>query len=152
MLGPDVALRIPHRAHSCIRVGFVPLLDAAPLLLAREAGLFEREGVPVDLQLQPGWATVRDKLAHREIDLSHCLAGLLFGARAGVGSLPVDVVTGMLLNTHGNSICLARRLLPLAGPDGSGLGGALRSQRLQAPLVFGVVHLLSSHLLILRSW
>ena len=43
------------------RLGFVPLSDAAPLLVAEALGLFEAVGVNVALSAEPGWATLRDK-------------------------------------------------------------------------------------------
>jgi ABC-type nitrate/sulfonate/bicarbonate transport system substrate-binding protein len=46
-----------------VRLGFVPLTDCAPLVLARERGYFRDEGIDVTLSREPSWATIRDKLA-----------------------------------------------------------------------------------------
>src|SRR6476469_7881090 len=54
-----------------LRLGFVPLIDCAPLVMAHELGLFSKYGLNVTLQRQLGWATVRDKLIHGELDAAH---------------------------------------------------------------------------------
>src|SRR5882757_8583718 len=59
-----------------LRLGFVPLIDAAPLIAAAELGYFADEGLSVALERQIGWANVRDKLAFGHLDASHALLGL----------------------------------------------------------------------------
>src|SRR3954467_14658770 len=59
-----------------IRLGFVALIDAAPLIVAHECGYFSDEGLHVSLERQIGWANVRDKLAFGHLDASHALLGL----------------------------------------------------------------------------
>lgn len=127
-------------------------MDAAPLILAQEAGLFAREGLHVELKQVPGWATIRDMLAQNELDAAHCLAGLLFGAAAGVGCLPTKLTTGLFLNTHGNAIVLSKSLYDQGVRDAASLAAAVKAKTLQLPLVFGVVHNLSSHFILLVSW
>ena len=46
-----------------LRLGFVPLTDAAPLLVAEAIGLFDGVGLRVSLSAEHGWAALRDKLA-----------------------------------------------------------------------------------------
>src|SRR2546430_16299491 len=53
-----------------LRLGFVPLIDAAPLIAAAELGYFADEGLAVSLERQIGWANVRDKLAFGHLDAS----------------------------------------------------------------------------------
>src|SRR5260370_37490913 len=59
-----------------IRVGFVPLLDAAPLIVAQECGYFADEGLRIALERQIGWGNVRDKLVHGKLHASHALYGM----------------------------------------------------------------------------
>jgi ABC-type nitrate/sulfonate/bicarbonate transport system substrate-binding protein len=49
-----------------LRVGFVPLVDCAPLVMAQELGLFARNGLSVQLSREIGWATIRDKIIYDE--------------------------------------------------------------------------------------
>jgi hypothetical protein len=58
----------PGQYMKTLRVGFVPLTDCAPLVMAQELGLFERHGVPVHLSREIGWATIRDKIIYGELD------------------------------------------------------------------------------------
>ena len=48
-----------------IRLGFLPLVDAALPILARELGFAEQEGLALDLVRDVSWANVRDRLAFR---------------------------------------------------------------------------------------
>ena len=59
-----------------IRVGFVPLTDCAPLVMAKELGLYKKYGLQVELSRELGWATIRDKVVHRELDAAHALAAM----------------------------------------------------------------------------
>ena len=43
-----------------LRIGFVPLVDAAPFIMARELGLFSKYNLNVELRREPGWATIGD--------------------------------------------------------------------------------------------
>ena len=45
-----------------LRLGFIPLNDAAPLIVARERGFFEAEGLDVTLAREASWANIRDKV------------------------------------------------------------------------------------------
>src|SRR5690349_455760 len=70
--GDSYAGRLRHfdcqgRDASVLRVGFVPLTDCAPLIMAHELGLFRKYGLRVALSRELGWATIRDKVIHREL-------------------------------------------------------------------------------------
>ena len=97
-----------------IRLGFVPLVDAAPLIIAKERGLFERYGLDVRLLRQPGWTTVRDKLIYgTELDASHALGGLAIAINFGLGCVPSRVVAPLGLSANGNAISLGKSLWSL---------------------------------------
>ena len=69
-----------------LRVGFVPLADCAPLVMAQELGLFARYGLRVSLKRELGWATIRDKIIYGELEAAHSLAGMPIAATLGLGS------------------------------------------------------------------
>ena len=46
-----------------LTLGFIPLTDCAPLVIAREKGLFDKYGLDVSLSKETSWANIRDKLA-----------------------------------------------------------------------------------------
>src|SRR6478735_1258982 len=93
-----------------LRLGYVPLNDAAPLIMAAELGLFAKHGLRVELSREVGWATIRDKVLYGELDAAHALAPLLWAAQLGLGCGPGDVCTGIILSLHGNAITLSTRL------------------------------------------
>ncbi len=46
-----------------IKLGYIALTDAAPLIIAKEKGLFEKHGLPdVELLKQASWGATRDNL------------------------------------------------------------------------------------------
>ena len=95
---------------SILRVGFVPLLDCAPLLAAVELGICEGHGLRVRLLRQPGWANVRDNVIFGELDAAHAPAGLLLAINAGLAPVPARCLTAFIFNQQGNAITLSRRL------------------------------------------
>ena len=132
-----------------LRVGFVPLCDSAPLIIAKELGLFGDHGLKVKLSREVGWATIRDKIFFGELDAAHALAPMVFAPRLGLKGPPTECVTALVLNLHGNAITLSRSLADAARIAG-GLGAFVAGRRGQ--LVFGIPFLLSSHHFLLRSW
>lgn len=137
---------------SPIRLGFVPLTDGAPLMVAREYGLFARYGLNVKLSRELGWATVRDKLAHGELDASHAPCGLPFALKLGLGCPATDCVTSLVINLNGNGITLSAALARSGVRDLASLAEFIRRQRRSRTLVFGVVSNHSTHAWLLRSW
>lgn len=135
-----------------VRLGFVPLTDCAPLVVAREFGLFARHGLTVSLSRELGWATVRNKLAHGELDAAHAPCGLPFALRLGLGCPATDCVASLVLNLHGNGITLSNALASEGVRDLATLADFIRLHRRTRRLVFGVVSLHSTHAWLLRSW
>ncbi len=135
-----------------LRIGFVPLTDAAPLLVARAFGMFEKHGVEVVLSREVGWATVRDKIIYRELEAAHAPAGMLFAAQLGCGCPPCDVLTAFVFNLHGNAITLSHALRPNGDDVGATLREEMRRRHGERRLTFGVVFHWSSHHLQLREW
>ena len=103
------------RKVSALRLGFVPLCDCAPLVVAQEQGFFSRYGLNVDLVREVGWATVRDKIVHGQLDAAHALAAMPFAATLGIGSVATPCVTGLVLNLQGNAMLVDENDLPETG-------------------------------------
>lgn len=128
----------------------MPLLDCAPLAAARELGLFEKQGLSVQLSREAGWATIRDKILHGELEAAHAVAPMVVAATYGLGSIAAECVTGLVLSLEGNGVTVARALAKAATKESGALATAVRERR--SPLVFGVPFLPSSHYFILRVW
>ncbi len=133
-----------------IRIGFVALTDCAPLVMAQELGFFEKRGLDVELSREIGWATVREKIIHGELDAAHAPAGMLFAAAAGLGGIHADCLTGLVMNLHGNAITLSQRLWQGGVRDGVTLRDFVR--RRGRPVTLGTVYQWSSHSVLLRLW
>lgn len=135
-----------------LRLGFVPLTDSAPLIVAQEFGLFARRGFRVKLTRELGWASVRDKLVHGELDAAHAPCGLPFALTLGLGCVPTECFTSLVLNLHGNAITLSQTLREEGVTDANSLARFIRRQRSIRTLVFGVVSLHSTHAWLLQTW
>ncbi len=134
-----------------LRLGFVPLVDCAPLVVGFELGLFAKYELDVRLCRELGWATVRDKIIYGELDASQAVAGLAMAATCGWGSVASPCVTGMILNTNGNGITLSNLLYAQGVRDAKSLKRFLVSDAKSVP-VFGTVSPFSSHNFLLRKW
>jgi two-component system, oxyanion-binding sensor len=142
----------PPRIAPPLRVGFVPLTDCAPLVMAKELGLFDKYGLRVELKRELGWATIRDKVAYRELDAAHTVVGMPFAATLGLGSIACECVTGLILNQHGNAITLSDRLWKKGVNNATSLRREVSRLGAKDLLTFGVVYPFSSHNFLLRSW
>ena len=79
------------------KVGFIPIIDCAAIVLAEELGAYERQGLEVEIRREVSWANVRDKLALGALDASHILAPLPLALTLGIDSVSVPVINAMTL-------------------------------------------------------
>jgi len=140
-----------HAAAPALRIGFIPLTDSAPLLVARERDLFRRHGVRVELSCEVGWATIREKLLYGQVDAAHAIAGLALAMRLGLSTPPCAVVAPFVFNLHGNAITLSRDLWNRGVRDAASLKKLIRSSTSRR-FTFGMVSRYSSHSFLLRRW
>ncbi len=111
-----------------LRVGFMPLADCAPLVMASVIGFDEKYGIRLVLERQHSWSAMRDRLNTGELDAAQALYGLLYGLQMGIGSAPRDMALLMNLNQNGQSIVLSRALAERGARDGAGLAALMRSE------------------------
>jgi nitrate/nitrite transport system substrate-binding protein len=93
-----------------LKVGFIPIIDCAPIVLAEELGAFERQGLEVEIRREVSWANVRDKLALGALDASHILAPLPLAVTLGLSSVNVPLLNVMTLQVNGNALTLSQSL------------------------------------------
>jgi nitrate/nitrite transport system substrate-binding protein len=92
-----------------IRLGFIPLTDCAPIVMAKELGLFKKYGVNVEVSKEASWANVRDKILTGELDGAHCLFSMPFSVYTGVGGKAgSEMKIAMMLNNNGQAITLSK--------------------------------------------
>src|SRR6185437_8738666 len=88
-----------------IKLGFIPLTDCAPLVIAKEMGFFAKYGVDVQLSKEASWAVVRDKILNGELDGAHCLFSMPFSVYTGIGGKAgSEMKIAMTLSNNGQGI------------------------------------------------
>lgn len=146
---------------SRLRMGLVPLVDCAPVVVARERGFFARHGLDVILSVEGSWAGIRDKLAAGLLDAAQVLAPMPLAAQLGLDGFGVPLVSALTLSRNGNMITVSNVLhaaLASAGPDATAKGQALHALLAQdraegrRPRVLAHVYPHSSHHFLLREW
>jgi ABC-type nitrate/sulfonate/bicarbonate transport system substrate-binding protein len=135
-----------------LRLGFVPLTDCAPLVMAQELGLFRKYGLRVSLQRELGWASVRDKMTYRELDAAHALAAMPLAACLGLGSVESDCITPLILSLNGNGITVSSELYQSCFSREGKFREEIQRLRHRRIFTFGVVAPFSSHRHLLRKW
>jgi two-component system, oxyanion-binding sensor len=102
-----------------LRLGFVSLSDAAPLVAAKLLEFGHAHGLTLELCRQPSWAAVRDKLLSGDLDAAHALYGLVYGVQLGIGAPRTDMAVLMVLNRNGQAVTLSNRLADALAEHGS---------------------------------
>jgi two-component system, oxyanion-binding sensor len=145
-----------------IRVGFMPLLDAAIAVVCKELGFAENNGIDLTLIKENSWANVRDRLSVGQFDCAHMLAPLPIAQNLGLSPLRERLIAPFALGLGGNAISVSNALHAAmmshhAGPmktpadAGQALKAVLAAKISHRP-VFAVVHAYSSHAYELRYW
>ncbi|MBV6656587.1 MAG: ABC transporter substrate-binding protein [Devosiaceae bacterium] len=150
-----------------VRIGFIPLVDAAPLVVAHETGIAERHGLSLALHKSASWAALRDRLSVGMDHAAHMLAPIPIASQVGLGNPKAPMIVPCGLSMNGNAISVSRALydaLQGAGWDPSSLRNPLASAQALAkvvgaraaagepPLTFASVYPFSSHAYELRYW
>ena len=146
-----------------ITIGFLPLLDSALLIAAREKGFAEAEGIDLVLVRENSWASVRDRLAVGHFAAAHMLAPMPIAFNLGLAPLATPTIAPMALGLGGNAVTVSGRLWAAMREVGASHdldpainGAALRqviaSRQGTEKLRFAVVHPHSGHNYELRYW
>ncbi|MEW6460649.1 MAG: ABC transporter substrate-binding protein, partial [Pseudomonadota bacterium] len=90
-----------------LKIGFIPINCATPLIMADPLGLYREQGLSVSLQKTAGWALVRDNMLNGELDASHMLAPMPLAISMGLGSNPQPMRVATIQNINGQAIVLA---------------------------------------------
>lgn len=136
----QLTLEPPVAEKTTVNIGYLPLTDSAPLVVAQELGFFNNLGLNVQLQQEVSWANVRDKLTTGALDAAQMLAPLPAMTTLGVSGLRIPMLSGHVLSHNGNAITLSTKL-----PH-----NPVRTDLLNTTLA--VVHGFSTHILLLHRW
>jgi ABC-type nitrate/sulfonate/bicarbonate transport system substrate-binding protein len=148
-----------------ITAGFMPLLDSALLVAAKEKGFAQAEGIDLQLVRETSWANIRDRLAVGHFQVAHVLAPMPIACNLGLTPLATPTIAPMALGLGGNAVTVSKALWNAmlaegakADLDPSRAGRALqavvatRTAQGKPPLRFAVVHPYSGHNYELRYW
>ena len=153
-------LRLVQASAPVIRLGLLRLTDAAPLIVAKEFGFFEDEGLEISLSVEPSWANIADKVSYGLLDGAIMLPPLALAVSLGLRGGPgLPLIVPMSLGLNGNTITFGNEFAdalcePGARCDAMTIGGRLRALLEKQPSRprLAVVHPFSSHNLLLRYW
>ncbi|MCR9094184.1 MAG: ABC transporter substrate-binding protein [bacterium] len=149
-----------------LKFGFIKLTDCAALVIAKELGYFEDEGLFVTLEAQANWKILLDRVISGELDGAHMLSGQPIGATVGIGT-KADVITPFSMDLNGNGITVSNAIweemksvdpgLAVPKPVHPISADALKpivedAKELGEPLRMGMVFPVSTHNYELRYW
>lgn len=141
-----------------LNLGFVPLVDAAPLWVAQALGFASEEGLVLTLIPAPSWSTLRDMLGAGQVVAAHMLSPVPIATALGLGGAMAPLEALMVLNLNGNTIGVSRGLAARmrAGgyifdfADAQAAGLALLNAG--GPLRIGVPFAFSLHRALIHYW
>lgn len=90
-----------------LKVGFIPITCATPIIMAQPMGFYASQGLDVDVVKTAGWAVIRDKSIAKEYDAAHMLSPMPLAISMGVGSNPMPWTVPAIENINGQAITLA---------------------------------------------
>ncbi len=92
-----------------LKLGFIKLTDCAPLVIAKEKGFFEDEGLQVEVTAQSNWKVLLDNVISGNLDGAHMLSGQPIAATIGIGT-EAHIVTPYTLDLNGNAITVSNSI------------------------------------------
>ncbi len=136
-----------------LNLGFIPLTDCAPLIVAKEKGFFAEEGLEnITLSREPSWKEIARGVADGRLDGAQMVAGMPLSMTIGAGGkMPIPVITALVLSRNGNAITLSNKFQEMGVETLKDLKLAL-SATPDKVHTFGMVHPASMHNLLLRYW
>lgn len=150
-----------------VKVGFIPLVDCAALVVAAERGFAAEQGLRLVLSREPSWAAIRDKVAFGVLDAAHMLAGMPLAMTLGLGGdVHQPMIAPMMLGQGGNAVTVSGDLFAaMSAADPAAMAGPrFGSNRALAAVVaarkaaglprlrFATVFPFSTHNYELRHW
>jgi len=154
------------RRQTTLRCGFIPLIDCAVPVVAKEMGFAAQENIDLQLVRETSWANIRDRVTVGHIEGAHMLAGMAIAANLGLGNVRSALAAPFSLGLNGNAITVSTSLyermaatLDLTGAEGpmemaQALAEVIAARKAAGdePLTFGMVYPFSCHNYELRYW
>ena len=148
-----------------LRIGYVPLTDAALLHVVKAQNLTGKYGLDIELIAESSWANIRDKLVAGHFDAAHMLAPAAIAVSLGIGQIEAPLIAPVALGLNGNAFTVSKALFEALLREAEGDMSdprvtaralarivARRREKAEPPLTFGHVFPFSSHHYQLRLW
>lgn len=148
-----------------LKIGFIPLADAAALIVAVDKGFAASEGLDVELVREVSWSNIRDKLNIGVFDAAHLIAPVAIASTLGIGHVRVPIVAPFGLGVNGNAITVSPALHAaiIEAADGNILDPMVSARAFKRvvetrkakgaePLTFGMTFPFSTHNYHIRFW
>lgn len=136
-----------------VRIGYIPLSDCAPLLLAEQRELFAKRGLRVELSREPSWAAVQKGLETGRLQASMLLAPMALAHNLREGATPASSISAsMVLSRNGNAVTFSKKMWERGVRSLEGLRTYIEAQSFTEQVTLGVVFESSMHNLLLRHW
>jgi nitrate/nitrite transport system substrate-binding protein len=90
-----------------LKVGFIPITCATPIIMAHPMGFYSKHGLNVEVVKTAGWAVIRDKTLNKEYDAAHMLSPMPLAITLGAGSTAIPYTMPAVENINGQAITLA---------------------------------------------
>jgi nitrate/nitrite transport system substrate-binding protein len=133
-----------------LQIGFIPLTDCAPLVVAAKMGFDKKYGIKINLHKEASWAAIRDKLISGDLHAAHALYGMVYGVELGIGGQQKDMAVLMTLNHNGQGITLSNQLKNQGVNNGNDLSSFLKQQA--SKLTFAQTFPTGTHAMWLYYW
>ncbi|MEA5566861.1 nitrate ABC transporter ATP-binding protein [Anabaena sp. UHCC 0399] len=140
-------------AKAILEIGFMPLTDAAPLIVAKEKGFFAKYGLDnIILSKANSWQEITKGFVSGRLDAAQMLAGMPLSLTLGAGNKPsTPVINALNLSRNANAITFSKRLYNQGVRSLADLKAVINATPDQI-FTLGIVHPASMQNLILRYW
>lgn len=136
-----------------MRIGFIALTDAAPVIMARALGFYAERGLAVELVKQASWPATRDALLAGDLDAAHCLVSLPLSVAAGVsGRADQRIPIAMILNANGQAITLGTGMSAPGYGDARASLPTIAAQSAERRLTLAMTYPGGTHDVLVRYW
>jgi nitrate/nitrite transport system ATP-binding protein len=145
-------------------IGFLPVTDCAPLIVAKEKGFFQKHGLEnVNLVREKSWPAIANGISSGSLDAAMMAAAMPLALTIGMGKQSPNpassVITAMVLSRNGNAITLSQRFYQQGVRTLADFKAAIAANPVREALrmqyrvsTLGVTNQASIHNLILRYW
>ncbi len=96
-----------------LKIGFIPIICSTPLIYAHSHGIFEKNGLNVELTKPSGWSGIKELLVYDYIDAAHMLSPLPLACALGIDGKKAELRVASIQNINGQAFILSIKHLSI---------------------------------------